>query len=318
MRNSKVRLKHKGRIKQIPIYLGKMFRMFIYLNDWKVIPMAAIIAGLVSFVVGGNMFKTMEGTVMASLALSCICLWNGCFNSIQVVCRERDIVKREHRDGMHISSYIIAHMIYQAFLCIIQTIVTVMVCSLSGMAFPQQGFMFPSFYIDFGVTVFLITYAADMMALMISCIVRTTTAAMTVMPFLLIFELLFSGSMFGLPEKIEKLTDLSIAKWGINCFCAQANYNSLPMVSLWNQLIKMQDIEVPEYGNLPVQLLLNDFKNEGHAMEFCYWMGSQNQNMDYVHTYNNIIACWFSLLIFAAFFVVIAVICLEKIDDDKR
>lgn len=318
MRRLKVSLKHKGRIKQIPIYLGKMFRMFIYMNDWKVIPMAAIIAGLVSFVVGANMFKTMEGTVMASLALACICLWNGCFNSIQVVCRERDIVKREHRDGMHISSYIVAHMIYQAFLCILQTIVTVQVCKLAGMAFPQQGILPMPFDFEFGITVFLITYAADMMALMISCIVRTTTAAMTVMPFMLIFELLFSGSMFGLSGKIAKLTDLSIAKWGINCFCAQANYNSLPMVSLWNQMNKMQNVEIEELGDLSVKMILDTFRNEGHAMELCYWMGSQNQNMDYAFEYNNLLGNWFNLFMFAAFFAVVAVICLERIDKDKR
>ena len=35
---------HRGRIAQIPIYLGKDFRMFIFQNDWKVLPMSALIA----------------------------------------------------------------------------------------------------------------------------------------------------------------------------------------------------------------------------------------------------------------------------------
>lgn len=34
-----------------------------------------------------------------------------------------------------------------------------------------------------GITILLVTYAADIMALMVSCIVRNTTIAMTVMPF---------------------------------------------------------------------------------------------------------------------------------------
>lgn len=310
--------KHKGRIKQIPIYLGKMFRMFIYMNDWKVIPMSAVIAGLVAYVVGKNMFITMEGTIMASLALSCVCIWNGCFNSIQVVCRERDIVKREHRDGMHISSYIAAHMIYQAFLCLLQTFVTISVCKFAGMALPTEGFITSSFRLDFGITIFLITYAADMMALTISCCVRTTTAAMTIMPFVLIFELLFSGSMFGLSGTAAELTDLSVAKWGINAMCAQADYNSLQMVTVWNQLDKFKDIEITGTEFKPVGEFIKFMTEEDMAQDLCYWMGSQNQKDEYIHSVDNILQCWVSLIMFAAVFAVIALLFLERIDHDKR
>ena len=74
---------HIGHVSQTFIYLGKFFRMFIFQNDWKVLPMSAIIAGLVCFAVGKNLFKTMEGTVLGAFALACICVWNGFFNSIQ-------------------------------------------------------------------------------------------------------------------------------------------------------------------------------------------------------------------------------------------
>lgn len=93
-------IRHRSREAQVPIYLGKFFRMFIYQNDWKVLPMAAVIAGLVSYVVRKDFFLTMEGTLKGAFALTCIAIWNGCFNSIQVICRERNIVKREHRSGM--------------------------------------------------------------------------------------------------------------------------------------------------------------------------------------------------------------------------
>ena len=69
--------KHRGRVAQTFIYLGKLFRMFLFQNDWKVLPMSAVIAALVAFAVGANLFKTMEGTMMGTFALSCICIWNG-------------------------------------------------------------------------------------------------------------------------------------------------------------------------------------------------------------------------------------------------
>lgn len=308
--------KHRGRIGQVPIYLGKLFRMFIYVNDWKLLPMAAIIAGLVARVAAINMFKTQEGTIFGSLALACICIWNGCFNSIQVVCRERDIVKREHRDGMHISSYISAHVIYQGFLCLCQSLITIVVCSYAGLQFPKAGLIFDNFYIDFAITLFLITFASDMMALMLSSIVKNTTSAMTIMPFVLIFELLFSGSMFELSGFAQKITSLSIAKWGINALGSLANYNTLPMVTIWNKLKAFSGIDV--YGQKPVGDLINALDDNGFASEMTYWMGSHNQNMNYEYSVSNLALCWGSLAIFAILFVVIATILLERIDHDKR
>ena len=139
---------HRGRLAQIPIYLGKNFRMFIYQTDWKVLPMSALIAGLIASVVGENMFVTMEGQFQCSLALTCVCIWNGFFNSIQSVCRERPIIKREHRAGMHISSYIAAHLIYQMFLCAAQALITVSVCKTIGIKFPTEGFITKWFLLE--------------------------------------------------------------------------------------------------------------------------------------------------------------------------
>ena len=43
---------HRGRGAQVFIYLGKLLRMFIYQSDWKVLPMAALIAGLTEKIEG--------------------------------------------------------------------------------------------------------------------------------------------------------------------------------------------------------------------------------------------------------------------------
>ena len=94
-------VRHLSRIGQIGIFFGKFVRMFVYQSDWKVLPMAALIAGLVGFALGGNFGVSMEGTLTGAFAIVCVCIWNGSFNSIQVICRERGIVKREHRAGMH-------------------------------------------------------------------------------------------------------------------------------------------------------------------------------------------------------------------------
>ena len=307
---------HRSQVTQVPIYLGKFFRMFLFMDDWKVIPMAAIIAGVVSFVTSKTIFVSMEGTLKGALAIACLGVWNGCFNSIQVVCRERGIIKREHRSGMHISSYIFSHMVYQGFLCLLQSIVTIVVFQIGGMKFPEKGLATPWFILDLTISVFLITFAADMLSLLLSCIARTTTAAMTLMPFLLIFELVFSGSMFEMTGVAQKLTNLSIAKWGIQSICAEADYNSLPMTMAWTQLKKFKDVEY--MGEQPIKLIIEHMEEDDMVDDFCLQCGQSNQNENYVYTVDNLKECWFYLIIMSLLEAACAILVLGRIDKDKR
>jgi hypothetical protein len=307
---------HSGRFTQTGIYLGKFFRMFVYQNDWKVIPMAAVIAALVSFVVGANLFKTMEGTLTGSFALACICIWNGFFNSIQVVCRERAIVKREHRSGMYISAYIGAHMIYQAFLCLCQSVITIFVCSYMGVGFPEEGILFSMGKADIGVTVFLTTYAADMMALVVSSLVRNTTTAMTVVPFLLIFQLLFSGIMFEIPAAMLWISNLTVAKWGVKAICAQGRYNDLPMVTLWNTMYKFREVEMD--GHKVVLEAMQKIEESGGRQEFLMKSASYNTMDIYASRPEMVLGCWCALFAFILVCSLLAMIVLKNIDRDKR
>ena len=239
--------RHRDRLSQVPIYLGKQFRFFINESDWKVIPMAAVIAMLVSVVIRNRIFTNMEGCIIGSFALTCVALWNGCFNSIQAICRERAIIKREHRSGMHITSYMFSHMVYQFVLCLVQTIVSLYVMHATGVPFPEEGiFLKKMMIVEFGITMLLISYAADMMSLFISSVAHTTTAAMTVMPFVLIFQLVFSGGVIPLPERIQPLSNFTISNYGIKAIASQCGYNELPMAAGWTAVNSMRNSEINE------------------------------------------------------------------------
>ena len=238
--------RHRGRGSQVPIYLGKQLRFFINESDWKVLPMAAVIAALVGLVIRRKMFLNMEGTLIGAFALTCVAIWNGCFNSIQAVCRERAIIKREHRSGMHISSYMLAHMIYQFLLCVLQTAVSVYVMILMDIQFPERGFMTPWMFVDIGISILLISYASDMMSLLISSFSKTTTAAMTVMPFVLIFQLVFSGGVIPLPQWIEPVSNFTISTYGLQAIASQSGYNDLPMDTVWSTVDSMRNDVIEE------------------------------------------------------------------------
>ena len=250
----KRKIRRPGRISQTMICLGKLLRIFVYENDWKVFPVAAIIAGLIAYVLRTDLFLTMEGTLKGAYALSCVAVWNGCFNSIQVICRERPVLKREHRSGLHMSSYIAAHMIYQALLCLGQTLLILYVFRLVRLQYPTQGFITKWFPIDLGITIFLITYAADMLSLLISALVRNPVTAMTIMPFVIIFQLVFAGGILQLPDWGEVISNFTITHQGMTAMCRLADYNNLPMVTGWNALSALKNNEIG--GRITIEEIL--------------------------------------------------------------
>ena len=62
-----------------------------------------------------------------------------------------------------------------------------------------------------------------MIAMLISCIVKDGNTAMTVMPFVLIIQLVMSGAVFQLKNLSEWISYLTLSKWGLNSIVCIAN-----------------------------------------------------------------------------------------------
>ena len=312
--NTKIRF--VGHVGQYFIYLGKQFRMFILQNDWRVLPMSAIIAAMVAMAVGGGLFVSMEGTFQATFALTCVCIWNGFFNSIQAICKERAIVKREHRAGLHITSYVLAHMTYQLFLCALQSIITIQVLGMFKVNYPEYAVEDLPFTPAMFITLFLITYTADMMALMISAIVKTPMAAMTVMPFMLIIQLVFSGFIV-LPEKLADISKLMLSKWGVQGLCVISGYNNLPATMIWNKMNSAGD-KISVGGGVTVKDIMTVIQDNNLRDTLLKKLGEANQRPDFASTVDNLVQSWVNLIWFSIVFAIVTIVFLEYIDKDSR
>ena len=313
-RSRKSELTYKSRLEQIPIYLGKQFRLLFYEKNWKVLPMSALIAFMVTYVLGNLMFRNMEFTKYGSLAVVCVCIWNGMFNSIQSICKERNIIKREHRTGLHITSYMVAHMIYQAVICLIQVIITIAIFRVFGMYFPPTGLITGSFTIDLGISMFLMTYAADMLALLASCVAHTTTTAMTIVPFLLVIQLIFAGSIFPLERPgAQFLANFTISNWGINAVNIAADYNSQDSIAIYTALNGMKDASDETLTKIHKVMQIPEVKERVQK-----YTAQKLQEPKFAYEKNNLLKCWGILLLFAAIYVIIGTLVLEMIDKDKR
>ena len=294
------------RVKQVKIYVGKHFRLFKNERGWKTLIFAAIISLLIASVLESGMFTYDMDTWTGFFTLVSACIWIGIFNSIQVICKERAIIKREHRTGLHISSYVISHLIYQAVICLLEALILLIISAIF-LKYPTTAMM-GFIYLEYFITYFLVIFAADLLGLAVSSIVKTPAVAMTVMPFILIIQLVFSGALFSLNGPMKSVANLTISRWGLNATCISADYNNLE--SREKQELEGTFYELAQENSLPLTPTdVSELVDE-------YYKDSYNSKYEY--TFGNLASQWGILLLHCLTYTLISIVALEFIDRDKR
>lgn len=230
-------------ISQTRVYFHKIIRIAFKEKFWKFIVFALIISLIVSAVVGEKMFTTYESTKSGFFSIASASIWIGIFNSIQNICKEHEIIRAEYRSGMRISSYITANVLWQFVICFIQSCILLIV-SLIFIDYNSDGIVLGHALTEYFITILLMTFGADIMGIMISSIAGTPTTAMTIMPFVLILQLIMSGVLFDLDGWSEKISYITFSKWGMSAFGSIADLNSdefpLRLSEAFPQVVKLE------------------------------------------------------------------------------
>lgn len=269
---------------QVHVYFKKIFRISVREKAWKYLVFAAIISLLVAMIVGPDMYKNYDQTNSGFFTLASACIWIGIFNSIQTVCKEHEIIRAEYRQGLKIGAYILAHTLRQAVLCLGQTVIIFIVCCIF-MRFDQSAHLLISAYVENFVTIYLLTFGAAVLGLMISSISGSPTTAMTIMPFVLIVQLVMSGVLFHLKGVAEAISYITLSKWGMSAFGCEANINSFPLAL--DGVLRAQNV-------LPLGVALMPEANEFYKPEVI-----------------RLLAAWGACLVITAFNIIVSIFALK-------
>lgn len=209
--------------KQITNHVEVCTHTFANNKRWTLFLTTFFITLLLVLVIPKEMFTEVTPTKKGAFALVCACIWTGLFNSIQSIVKERDVLKHEVHEGLKTEAYVGAHMIFESMMCLAETLI------VSAVVFVRYGKNISSIFVYPGIliTFFLIIYSSDVLGLMISAVVRKAEQAMTVMPFVLIIQLLYAGLIFELKGISDKISSITISKWGwraiLNMTLGEAN-----------------------------------------------------------------------------------------------
>lgn len=298
-----------GLFRQIGILFHRDAELFM--NDRKrvgITLLLPLVIGLVIvFVADSDMGKIYEPTRATIFTMICAGIYVGMFNSLPLVCKERHIIKREYMTGMKISSYIMAMVLFQAIISLIQSLMFISIYWISKMNLPEGELISGSSFIDYTISLFLIMFAADMMGLLISSIVRSNELANLIAPIIIIFQLVMCGVLFTLKGMAEKIAYLTVSKWGMQAMGA---------------LAKLENMKTSAKDTLGEDFFKDEFIDtlklpEGTSAKDVKKMASAGGD-DYAGTAANLGEAWLWLLVFIVVLTILCVVFLRRVEKDKR
>lgn len=276
--------KKENKLHQLGVLCARYTKLI--LNDRQrlllLMAQAPILALLISFVANGDQYEYKIMTKSLMFALSCSAFWVGMLNSIQEICKERSVLKREYMTGLSLGSYISSKIIVLGIMSLIQSLMIVTVFSLT-VGLPEKG-VFIGAYLEMFISTFLTAISAASLGLLVSSLFTNPDRAMTVAPILLMPQILFSGTLFDLGDSIpmKVVSWFATCRWSVEGLGTIANLNDLPRTA-----------KEAQAGLMPPP---EDF---------------------YDYTVGHLVGTWGLLIFFSALFLVIAWLAIRRIGKEK-
>ena len=159
--------------------------MTLIKNDYQRLLMVflqpIIIAILLSWVAGDDVFEVYNSTKSIMFAVSCAGIWVGLFNSIQEVCKERSILKREYMANLRLGAYVLSKFIVQLLLSAVQAGIMIGMF-IATVGSPDTGVELDSAFAEMFITMLLTIFSSSAIGIVVSSISKNSDKAMTTAP----------------------------------------------------------------------------------------------------------------------------------------
>jgi ABC-type multidrug transport system ATPase subunit len=191
---------------------------------------APLIGILLSLVYSRDLFNTSTGSYGDAKSLLffliCICIWFGTSNAAREIAKEIPIYRRERFINMGIAPYILSKVFVLFLLCLVQVSVLLWII-LMKVRLPDLG---SGMYLSFFAVLLLTSMAAMTMGLMISALVSNPDKAASIVPILLIPQIVFSGAIIPLKGAAEIVSYFTLSRWGFELLGSITQVWKVPLV----------------------------------------------------------------------------------------
>ena len=192
------------------------------------------IAYMFAIVAPDDMFEGYETTKMMLFSMTIAAIWLGTLNSIQVICKEKAILKREYMADLKLSAYFASKLAVQVIICAIQSFLFISVFMAAFGFVPDEGII-TNWPLEMMFSFFLITVCSTCLGLLLSTLSKNTSNAVMLAPITLIPQLVLNGAFIELDGVLEKISYFILDRWAIQLFGISCDLNGMP-----NEIQKLQ------------------------------------------------------------------------------
>jgi len=153
-------------------------------------------------------------------------VWFGVINAAREICKEGNVLRRERLAGLSPGAYLVSKLVVLAGLVVVQSALLVAVLGLR-VELPRHGIVMPAM-VELGITVVLAGFAGVALGLALSALASTPDKAMSLIPIVLVPQVLFAGVMFALVGATAACGWVVSARAAVDALSAVANLNELP------------------------------------------------------------------------------------------
>ena len=170
------------------------------------------VALLTALVAAKPMVWNLKGAAPL-FVFGCSAVWFGMLNSVRELVKERTIWRREQLVGGNTAAYLTSKLGVLGALGAFQTVTSVAVLALT-IGLPGSGGLIPSF-VTIGITLFLANLCGMAIGLLVSSLASSTDRAMSIVPYLLISQLVLCGVLFPL-RNLGFVSWFIPARWAVS------------------------------------------------------------------------------------------------------
>ncbi len=137
----------------------------------------------------------------------------GCINGAREIVKEAPVYRRERTVNLGIAPYMFSKIVILGILCLLQS--AVLVLAVNWIAPIQQGILLPA-PLEVYITLALTSLAGLMIGLTISALAPNNDRAVSLIPIILVPQVIFSGLLFNLDGPVlQAIGALFAVRWGM-------------------------------------------------------------------------------------------------------
>lgn len=238
---AKIKKKKKSFFRQLMILISRYIKLIT--NDFQqlflLIAQAPVVAILLAMVASEDIYSSYDDTKAIMFSIGCASIWLGLLNSVQEICKEKVILQKEHMADLKLSSYLLSKFIVQGIIAFIQA--TLLVGIFQKIVGSSEHSILIDGYWDIQLVSFLSILAAASTGLFISAVVKNSNIAMSVIPLILVPQLLYSGMLFKLDGITDFVSNFVLCRWTVEALGTSVNLNDLTHIAQTiNPLIEIE------------------------------------------------------------------------------